>query len=87
MLEHGINVNGTDSNGWSPLHWATTSTEDSIEPARLLSEYGCDKSMRDKQGGTALGLAILFERIEEAAILGDAAHAYSISFIFRGRER
>lgn len=80
ILEHGIDVNGIDSNCWSPLHWATASTEDSIETVTLLLEYGCDKNMRDKQGRTALDLAILFEKIEEATILGDAAHAYPFSF-------
>ena len=74
MLEYGIDVNGTDSNGWSPLHWAIASTEDSTDIVNLLLQSGCDKSIRDKQGRTALEFAIIFNRTKEAAILDTTAH-------------
>lgn len=74
MLQCGINVNATDSNGWSPLHWAIASTEDSTEVVTLLLRSGCDKSTKDKQGRTALELAIIFDRTKEAAILDTTIH-------------
>ena len=74
MLQYGINVNGTDSNGWSPLHWAISSTNDSTEVVNLLLKSGCDKSTRDKQARTALEYAIIFDRTKEAAILDTTAH-------------
>ena len=37
MLRYGINVDGADLNGWSPLHRAVAaSTEDSTEIVSLL---------------------------------------------------
>ncbi len=78
MLEYGNNVNGTDLNGWSPLHWAIASREASTDIVRLLLQSGCDKDKRDKQGRTALDLAIFFERAVEIAILeGTAANTNS----------
>ena len=76
MLNYEFNINKTDSNGWSPLHWAVASTEPSIDIVRLLLESECDKNIRDNQGRTALDLAIFFKRTEEIAILDDTAHAY-----------
>lgn len=80
MLESQVNVNATDSNGWSPLHWAAASTEYSAEIIRSLLQSGCDKTMRDKQDRTALDLATLFQRTEEIAILDDMAQAYTKPF-------
>lgn len=77
ILDYGINVNTTDHNGWSSLHWAVASTEDSTEIVKLLLQSGCDKSLEDKQGRTALDLATRFRRIEEIAILGDTAQAHT----------
>lgn len=77
ILDHGINVNTTDHNGWSSLHWAVASTEDSTEVVKLLLQSGCNKSLRDKQGRTALNLTTRFGRIEETAILGGSAQAHT----------
>lgn len=84
MLNCGIDVNETDSNGWSPLHWAIASTEDSPEIVSLLLQRGCDKGKTDKQGRTALDFAIIFNRIKEAAILDTTAHA-SIKWLEAGQ--
>ena len=69
LLEYAINVNVIDLNGWSPLHWAAASTEDSTETLSLLLQCGCDKSIRDKWGRTALNLTTLFKRSQETIIL------------------
>lgn len=77
ILDYGINVNTTDHNGWSSLHWAVASTEYSTEIVNLLLQSGCDKSLKDKQGRTALDLVTRFGRIEETAILGDSGQAHT----------
>lgn len=76
MLDYGIDINTIDQNGWSSLHWAVASMENSTEVVKLLLESGCDKSFKDKQGRTALELATRFGRIEETAILGRSAQAH-----------
>ena len=73
LLEYAINVNVIDLNGCSPLHWAAASMEDSTETLSLLLQCGCDTSIRDKQGRTALNLVTLFNRSEETVILGGSA--------------
>ena len=71
MLEHGISVNVTDDNGWSSLHWAVASTDDSAQVVKLLLDRGCDKSIRDKQGRTAFDIAKIFKRTEDIAMLAN----------------
>ena len=73
ILEYGINVNMTDSNGWSSLHWAVASTDDSAEVVKLLLEHGNDKSIRDKQGRTAFDIAKKFKRTEDITMLANPA--------------
>lgn len=80
LLDHGINVNTTDHNGWSSLHWAVASTEYSTEVIKLLLQSGCDKSLKDKQGRAALDLAIRFGRIEETSVLSGTAQAHTTFF-------
>ena len=75
ILDLGVNVNATDHNGWSPLHWALASTTDSTEIVSLLLQSGCDESLSDKQCRTAEDLAKTFSRSNESAILGDIARA------------
>ena len=71
ILERGINVNLTDDNGWSSLHWAVASTDDSTEVVKSLLERGSDKSIRDKQGRTAYDIAKVFKRREDIAMLAN----------------
>ena len=76
ILEHGANINGNDLDGWSPLHWAIASTRTSTKMVKLLLESGIDRRIKDKQGRTALDLAISFQRTEQVAILENTAQAY-----------
>ena len=64
MLESGMDVNVTDYNGWSPLHWAVASTDHSTDVIRLLLDNGCDQSIKDRQGDTAVDLMKRFRREE-----------------------
>lgn len=77
LLEVGININVSDHNGWSPLHWAIASTEDSAKSVKLLLQSGCDKGIKDDQRRTALDLAKTFKKKEEINILGATPHAYT----------
>ena len=79
MLECALNINTIDRNGWSSLHWAVASTGDSVEVVKLLLDRGCDKSMKDKQGRTALDLAKTFKKKEETIILGGSREARTMS--------
>ena len=73
MLEHGININVVDNNGWSSLHWAVASTDDSAAVVTLLLERGSDKSIRDRQGRTAIDVAKIFKNTEDIAMLANHA--------------
>ena len=79
MLEYGLNVNAIDHNGWSSLHWAISSTEGSVDVVKLLLGSGCDISIKDKQGRTAVDLAKTFTRKEETAILAGTTEAHTPS--------
>ena len=74
LLEIGVDVNATDHNGWSPLHWAVSHAAESAEVFPLLLQHGCDKDVKDRQGRTALDLAETL-KIEETAILTGRAQA------------
>ena len=80
ILEHGLDINATDHNGWSSLHWALASTVGSVDIVKLLLKNGCDKTIKDKQGRTALDLAKKFTRNEETAILDGSTEAHTASY-------
>ena len=79
LLEIGVDINATDHNGWSPLHWAVSGTKESANVMQLLLQNGCDKNLEDRQGRTALDLAQMF-KIEETVILGGTAQGYTTPF-------
>ncbi|MCJ1265385.1 hypothetical protein MMC22_005262 [Lobaria immixta] len=69
FMSTGLDVNGVDSNGWSPLHWAASSGYGSANVIKTLLRAGGNKYLKDKQGRTALDLAILCGKYEEVKIL------------------
>ena len=55
LLEHGADINGQSSGGWTPLHWA--SLNGALEVVRLLLERGVDLEAKITIGKTALQIA------------------------------
>ena len=76
ILKCGASVDDIDSNGWSPLHWASASGHGSAKVIKTLLKAGVNKDLKDQQGRTALDLALLFQKEEEAAILQTEGQAY-----------
>ena len=71
ILERGPDVNSVDSFGWTPLYWAAASTRVSTQVIKALVRKECNIEMKDKDGRTALDLAIMFDNSESVAILTD----------------
>lgn len=67
LLEYGADPNLADSNGTTPLFWATKSGN--IELAELLIKYHADKNLTDGQGKTAFEYALLANNEELVNIL------------------
>ena len=78
IIEYGVDVKSVDNNGWSALHWAASSRLRTAEVIYFLLEKGCNKENRDKQGRTALDLAVGFERSLEAAVLRTEEDIYRL---------
>lgn len=55
LLRKNANVNSPKHNGWTPLHIAVDTGNESI--IRLLLVHGADVTREDKTGQTALSLA------------------------------
>lgn len=52
LIRHGIDVNGGDINGMTPL--MTCADRENLEIAKILLEHGADPNMIDANGSTAL---------------------------------
>jgi len=52
LIEAKANVNASDPNGWTPLHWAASGNRKEL--VELLVKAGADVNLRDKQGKTPL---------------------------------
>jgi Ankyrin repeats (3 copies) len=70
LLGKGASVNATDSNGWSPLHWACRSGH--MSTVRLLIESGGNVNAKNKSGTTPLHLASHHGRVEVGCLLLDS---------------
>ena len=76
ILECGPEVNSVDGFGWTPLHWAAASTTLSTQVIKALLHKGCNEDMEDKEGRTALDLAIQLGNTEVIAVLNNTSNAY-----------
>lgn len=86
ILSFGLDINGVDSNGWSPLHWAASSGYGSAKVIKMLLKAGSNKDLKDKQGRTALDLAMLCGESEVGEILKITGSAYDDLPEIRDRE-
>ncbi|KAM3084155.1 hypothetical protein ACMFMF_001512 [Clarireedia jacksonii] len=68
-LDSGIDVDSLDNTGWSALHWASFSTYGTVEVIGILLNAGAEREMRDKQGRTALDIAVQHHKAAETAVL------------------
>lgn len=77
LLEREPDINATDDFGWTPLHWAAASTRVSTQVIKALIDKGCNVEMQDKEGRTALDLAVQLDNAEAIAILNDTGKIYT----------
>jgi hypothetical protein len=56
ILGNGWNVNGADSQGWTPLHWAAYFGHKEV--SYLLLDRGADKNHKDSTGRTAYEISL-----------------------------
>ena len=75
ILECGPEVNSVDSFGWTPLHWAAASTRASTQMIKALVRQECNMEVKDRNGRTALDLALMFDNAESVSILRDTSNA------------
>ncbi|NYF55778.1 ankyrin repeat domain-containing protein [Micromonospora purpureochromogenes] len=65
LIEHGVEVNASDANGWTPLHFAAQAQ--SAPVAAELLAAGATVSL-DEHGNTPLWRAVFNHRTEPAAL-------------------
>ena len=75
ILQRGPDVNCADGFGWTPLHWAAASTRISTQVIKALLIKCCNKKIKDRDGRTALDLAMMFDNSESVAVLNDTSNA------------
>ena len=76
ILELGPEVSSVDGFGWTPLHWAAASTRVPTKVIKALLRQECNTEMKDRDGRTALDIAMMFDNSESIAILNDTAKAH-----------
>ena len=76
ILKCGLEVNSVDGFGWTPLHWAAASTSVSTQVIKVLLREECNIELKDRDGRTALDLALMFDNAESVAILNDTGKAH-----------
>ena len=77
LIEKGIYINQTDSNGWNALHWASEKGHKEI--VQILIEKGIDINQTNKDGQNALHLAS--ERNHKGIVQG-AGEFHEVNFFF-----
>ena len=78
LIEAGANRNATDSDGWTPLHYAAE--RDDTECIAVLLAAGADMSIKDNEGRTPFHLAVISLSISAAQALREAGCSTQIDF-------
>ncbi|WP_042348196.1 ankyrin repeat domain-containing protein [Bacillus massiliigorillae] len=55
LIQEGVNVNGKDEGGYTPLHWAAQSGN--VDVVELLLSFGADVNAKDEEGFSPLSYA------------------------------
>jgi ankyrin repeat protein len=64
LIEHGCEINGRGSNGWTPLHAVARNGDSVVATTRLLIESGADVNAKAMKGRTPLHAAVLGASID-----------------------
>ena len=76
ILKSEPHINATDGFGWTCLHWAASSIQESAQVIKVLIDEGCNKDLKDRDGRTALDLANKFNNTNSMAVLSGTANAH-----------
>jgi hypothetical protein len=69
LLDSGVEVNATDSNGNSPLFLAGANTRDGLATIHLLIRRGADPTLRNKYGFSAIQGVVIGKRFRKGYCL------------------
>ena len=67
LIDKGVDVNVTDTDGWTPIHYATLKGLTKI--IQILVEKGADPNKRTREGWTPLHLAVVYDKYDVAMLL------------------
>jgi len=67
LIDKGVDVNVTDTDGWAPIHYATSKGLTKI--IQILVEKGADPNKRTREGWTPLHLAVVYDKHDVAVLL------------------
>lgn len=79
LLDKGADVSSHDAYGFTPLIWATTSSN--IEIFNLILSKGADVNFVNKDGGSALYYAVTNQKIKQLRLLLEKGANPNVSFL------